>query len=244
MNFDLGLAIKTGWETAKTNFFFFLGILAILFVATFISSAVSSSLTTKSPFLSSLIDILQMLINLILGIGLIKISLKFVDGQKPTFPDLYQNISAAMVAKYLIGSLLCVLVALIASAPGLVILLALLATTKSYLLSLLVGLLAILIGVIYTQLRLGQFKYPIVDRSAKILESLKYSWTITDGNVAKLLLFTIEIAGIVILGFLLIGIGLLWAIPTVLVASAHIYRQLEKLNNNTVVQQPSTAPQP
>ena len=228
MNLDLGLAIKSGWNVAKANIFFFLGILAILLLATFVPSVIASELTSRSSLASSLIDIIQIIINLVLSIGLIKISLKFVDGAKPKMSDLYQNISALMVAKYLIASLLSGLASVAAAIPGLALLFILLATTKSYLLSFLAGLLVILIGVVYVQLRLGQFKYAIVDRNAKIIESLKYSWSITKGNVAKLLLFTIEVAGVVILGFLVFGIGLLWAIPTVLVASAHAYRQLEK----------------
>lgn len=235
MKLDLGAAIKFGWQTAKSNVLFFLGILIVVFLVELIPSMVANSLKSSSPGLSAVINLLSVIVDLVLSIGLIRISLRFVDNAKPTFPDLYQGISLGMFLKYFGAYLLTVLLVCTSSVPGVVVLVVLLVATKSYLLSLTVGSILIAIPVIYAAIRIGQFRYPVVGRNAGVLESLKFSWKITKGYVLQLLIFALATVGVSLLGFLALGIGLLWAIPTVLVASAHIYRQLEKLNNSSAV---------
>jgi uncharacterized membrane protein len=230
MKLDLGAALKFGWQVAKSNVLFFLGVLATLGLVEFVPSAVANSLKSSSPGLSVVINVLGIIASLILSVGVTKISLKFADSIKPVFQDLYQGYSTKIMVRYFLAAVLSSLFSALAAMPG-AVLLAVLLVTKSPGLSLTFGILLMLIGALYMGLRLGQCKFPIVDRGAGVLESLKYSWKITENHVSQLLLFTVELAGIVIIGVLIFGVGLLWAIPTVMVASAYIFRQLEKIHN-------------
>jgi len=68
----------------------------------------------------------------------------------------------------------------------------------------------------------------IIDKSMGPIEALKISWHITDGSFWNLIAYWFVVLGINILGVLALGIGLLWSIPTTVLASAHIYRQLSQ----------------
>jgi hypothetical protein len=230
MKLDLGLAIKFGWQITKANFAFFLGIIAILTAAEVAPRVVSTDVEQSSAVTAIFINLIAAIVSVVITIGITRVALKFADGIKPKFSDLYQGYSATMVVRYVLASILSALAAVGSAIPALLVFIILFAITKTTLLFI-AGLPLMFIPAIYIALRLGQFRYVIVDRNAKVMESLKYSWKITKGHVGMLLLFSIKLTGIVILGILVVGIGLLWAIPTTIVASAHIYRQLENLSS-------------
>jgi divalent metal cation (Fe/Co/Zn/Cd) transporter len=83
-------ALKFGFNLAKKNILFFIG----LFVIVVIFSAFSSFLKVivnpqREPFIYLILYIALFVINMVIGIGVTKIALEFVGGKKPKFSDLW-----------------------------------------------------------------------------------------------------------------------------------------------------------
>jgi membrane-anchored glycerophosphoryl diester phosphodiesterase (GDPDase) len=74
--------------------------------------------------------------------------------------------------------------------------------------------------------RLGFSFYLVVEKNLNAIESLKRSWQITKKHTLKLLLFFTIGTLINALGFFLFLIGLLWTIPTTILALTFIYRKI------------------
>jgi uncharacterized membrane protein len=89
-----------------------------------------------------------------------------------------------------------------------------------------VGFVLLIIPGIYLALTYGQFSYAIIDKDLGILDAFKYSKKITSGQKLQLIKMWLASAGVIILGCLALFVGLIWAVPTVLVASAYVYRKL------------------
>ncbi len=88
---------------------------------------------------------------------------------------------------------------------------------------------AIAVGALasaYFALRLAFARLAIVD-GAGVIESLRRSWHLTRGAVAKLLLFALAAILVNLLGAIPFGLGLLLTIPLTLLALAHAYIKLK-----------------
>jgi len=85
-------AISLGFDLAKKNIIFFIGIFVIVVVISSISSAIQMGVALeKQPMLYILLNILTFIVNAIIGMGLIKISLEFIDNKKPKFSDIFHT---------------------------------------------------------------------------------------------------------------------------------------------------------
>ena len=81
-------AISYGFKLAKENLFFFI----ILFVIVMLVSgamAVLRIVTLHLVVASLVLGFMQLVVNLIIGIGIINICLKFLDNRKPKYKDLF-----------------------------------------------------------------------------------------------------------------------------------------------------------
>lgn len=90
-------------------------------------------------------------------------------------------------------------------------------------LSVLAGLLLLILPGIYIAVRMSQFQFAIVDRNLGPIDGIKASWTMTKGNFWNLFLLGLASVGIVVLGMIALGVGLLWAYPTVMLAAVAAY---------------------
>ncbi len=84
--------------------------------------------------------------------------------------------------------------------------------------------------LIYVGMRVGMvLKYVAIDHNdLGIWEMIKHSRNITKGKVWKIFVVGF-LAGLTnILGFLTLGIGLLWTIPLTLIATAKVYQDIDK----------------
>jgi len=88
-DFSIDEALRFGWNTMKDNFWFFVSIVVVAGVIILIPQGIASALEDSSPGLSFLFRVIQWIAEIIIGIGLIVISLKFLDGQTPEFKDLF-----------------------------------------------------------------------------------------------------------------------------------------------------------
>ena len=140
------------------------------------------------------------LVSAYLTIGVIRISLKLVDGKKPELNDLY-SAKAEEFIRYVIGGLLY----------GLIVI-------AGY-------ILLIIPGVIFT-IKYQYYSYLIIDKHFAPVDAIKESGKITQGYKLNLFLFGIVIALVTLLGFLALIVGILVAAPVTGLAQAYVYRKL------------------
>jgi|WetSurMetagenome_2_1015567.scaffolds.fasta_scaffold00657_17 uncharacterized membrane protein len=190
-------AIAFGWKTTIENFFFFFGMLVIVFLV----SAGTSSLEQafKKSFIYFIILALSIFVNIMIQTGMLKISLDFVDGKKSSLKQLYAY--ANLTGKIFVSSLLY----------GLIV----------------VGgfILLIVPGVIWS-IKYGYFIYFIIEKNAGPIEALKMSAKLTNGAKSQLFVLAILLGLINFLGILCLFIGLFFTIPLSLVAKSYVYRKL------------------
>jgi uncharacterized membrane protein len=137
-------------------------------------------------------------INLIIGIGLIKIALEFVDGRKPKFSELFYYKPAI---NYFVASLI----------QGVIVVLGF--------------ILLIIPGIIFST-RLQYVSYLIVDKNLGPVDAIKKSWNVTRGNTWNLFFFGILIGLINLLGIICLVVGLFVTVPLSMLATAFVYRRL------------------
>jgi hypothetical protein len=193
--FDTGEAIRFGWTTVKAN----LGLFIVLTIILWIVSGGSNRLTHTWPGGSG--GLISWILTTILSIGLIRITLKFVDGGTGTFNDLFSDFSPLL--NYLLGSLLYGLIVV----GGLVLL--------------------IVPGIVWA-IKFGFYGYFIVDEKAGVMDALRKSSELTRNIKGDLLVFYLAIIGINLLGAICLGVGLLVSQPTAMLAMGYVYRKLQR----------------
>jgi uncharacterized membrane protein len=190
-------AISFGFELAKKNLFFFV----VIFIITFVIAAVLGGLrlsALRAPLLALVIWLAQTIIDLVIGIGLIHIALKFIDKKKPVYKDLFYY---QPIVNYFLTALL----------TGLIVI---------------GGLILLIIPGIYFAFRLKFACYLVIDKNLGPLEAIKKSWKMTKGNVWNLFFFGILLGLINILGFICLILGLFITVPLSMLATAFVYRKL------------------
>ena len=198
--FSINEAFRFGWATFKKYFWFLLAILLVLFIVSSISGYANRG-AERAPALAGLINLAAAAIGIIIQMGIIKISLKFVDKEKPTFDDLFSQYK--LFWRYLGATLL-------------------------YALVILGGLILLVVPGIIWALKFQYSRYLIIDKNMSIMESLKKSGEITEGAKWDLFLFWLLIIGVSIVGALAFGVGLIVAVPVTMLAQAFVYRELFK----------------
>jgi uncharacterized membrane protein len=198
--FSDGEAILFGWNTMKRNIGFFIGILIVAGLIYLVPGVFDEFLKGKLPaFLAIILGVTFWVLQLVVGLGLIRIALKFYDNKIPKFGDLFACFP--LFFRYLIGSILYTLIIIGGT------------------------ILFVIPGVIWS-IKFQFFSYLIVDRGMGPVESLKKSASVTQGAKWELLAFSFLLVIINVLGFLSLLIGLFATIPTVMLAYAFVYRQL------------------
>ena len=149
---------------------------------------------------SALHTILSNLLSLFLSLGLTRIGLNLVSGKEFSVAMLFGG-GRKMVTAF-IGSLL-------------------------YMVVVGVGLILLIVPGIYLALKYGQFMFAIVDRELGVLESFKYSASITTNNKGNLALLWLLMILVILAGFLALVLGLIVAIPVIWIAWVVAYRWMQ-----------------
>jgi uncharacterized membrane protein len=89
-----------------------------------------------------------------------------------------------------------------------------------------VGLILFIVPGIVFALRLQYATYVLIDKKLNIFDAVRESWNITKGSTMNLLGFAVVSFFVAMGGAMLLGVGLLLAIPTIMIATAYIYRKL------------------
>jgi hypothetical protein len=88
-------AIDYGFKLAKKNLFFFIGIFLITLLISIVMGALKLSIILGLVLLP-----VQVIIDLIIGAGLIYVTLKFLDNKKPRYKDLFYGNSIESIVNY------------------------------------------------------------------------------------------------------------------------------------------------
>lgn len=196
--FDRGEAVRFGWEVMKNNLLFFVVVLLIAWALEAIFSIPHMGWHAFF-FISPFFALINLVISIFIAMAYIRISLRFVDGEKADFPDLWA--SYPLFFNYLVGAILY----------GLIIL---------------AGLILLIIPGIIWGIKYQFFGYLIIDKEMPPVAALKKSGQITMGSKWSLFVLALLFLGIFILGLLACVVGLFAAIPTIMVAHAYVYRKL------------------
>lgn len=197
--FSKGEAIRFGWSTLKRNFGFFSGVLIVVGLISIVPSIMSEPMKEKNIVLYFIANIAIWVLQVVIGLGLIRIPLRLCDNEKGKFADLFSCFP--LFFKYLLGSILY----------GLIVI---------------GGLILFIIPGIVWSIKFQFFSYFIVDKGLGPIESLKKSAKITTGAKWDLLIFGFLLGLINLLGALALLIGLFATIPITMVALAFVYRKL------------------
>ena len=198
-DFSIDEALKFGWNTMKANFWFFLGILVVAWVVVNVPFLIGNFLRGESVLFYLLFTIAGWTLQLIVSIGMMRISLKFCSEERPEFNDLFRF--KGYFWRYLGGSLLLG----ITVTAGLI--------------------LFVIPGVIWA-IMFQFYAYLIIDRNLGIMDAFRSSGEITKSVRWKLLGFGLLLALINYLGVVVLLVGLLATIPTTMLAYAWVYRRL------------------
>lgn len=208
-------AIKFGWDTMRGNLGFFIMLLIILVLISFIPNQISEKLKDDYSALSFIITIIGWILSIIVSLGIIKITLRFVDNEKGNFSDLFSQYP--LFFKYVLAGII-------------------------YNLIVFVGLILLIIPGIIWGIRYQFFSYFLVDKNFGPIEALKKSSEITKGAKWDLFLFGILLWLINVAGFFCLLFGLFATIPTTMLAQAFVYRKL--LSHIEKVPMPENSVQP
>lgn len=216
-DFSIGDAVSFGWNAMKTNLGFFIPAVLILWVA----GAIPGGIQSMSMYMSSaaaalwsaLFGLVGFVVSLFVTMAQIRIGLKFCSGEKADFPDLVSDYRRFL--DFLIGSILF----------GLIVL---------------GGLILLIIPGIYWAVRYHFYGYLILDQGMSPVDAIKRSGQLTRGVWWHLFGFWLAIFGIAFLGLIACCVGLLFAIPVMIVATAYVYRTLLAA---TPLEMPAPAPE-
>jgi hypothetical protein len=203
--FNFSDVLSFGWDVMKANLWFFVGLgfvfLIVIYLPT-IAMVVVENLHLPKAYdtaLAILLQVLGVVINIIVKIGLTKISLSFCDEQKPPFATLF---NAWGCFWRVIG------------------------TGILYSLIVLAGLILFIIPGIIWAVKFSLCYYFVIDKGLGPIEALKASSRTTMGVKWQLFGFGIVCGLINLLGLFCLIVGIFATYPTILVASALVYRQL------------------
>lgn len=203
LHFSKKEAIDFGFETSKKNILFFIALFVIVVSVDAFLGVLQIGLGEKNLFLFLLVSILKMIVGVIISMGVIKITLEFVNGKKPKLSDLLYTKS---ILNYFIVTLVRSIIVL-------------------------VGFVFLIVPGIILSIKLQFASYLVVDKNKGVVEALKGSWEMTKGVKWNLFLFWLTLGLINVLGLLALVVGLVVTVPLSMVATAYVYRKLSKLSN-------------
>jgi uncharacterized membrane protein len=195
----IAASIQFGWKTLKQYPLFVVGVTVAAWAIPSLIGAAGERVLDEGlqKFLMTLIEFA---VSSTLALGLAKIYLKYRDGEKPLFENLFDGLARLHV--YVGASIIMT----IAIAMGLVLL--------------------VLPGIIFL-IRLWFVGFVVVDEPVGPLDAIQRSWDITRGYTLDLFLLFLVLCGVNILGLICMGVGVLATIPISGLALAFVYRQLK-----------------
>lgn len=204
--FSISEALRSGWETFKKRPFLIIGAFLVTGMVNVIFQSVfgpDESAEVPNIPLVVLFVLIGIMIGTLMEIGMTTFSLKAHDSiDTLVFKDIW---NPKPFVKYLLAKVFTTII-------------------------ILVGFLLLIVPGVIVSLGLMFSLYLVIDKDRGPIEAVKESWRITKGHKGRLLLFGLALAGINILGFLALIVGLLVTVPVSMLASVYVYRKLEQAN--------------
>lgn len=193
---DVFEILSISWKKFKENWKF-LVVLSLIYVGIrFIEGILEKSVQKGSPE-SFGVSLLVAVFNVFIAIGMVRIFLNISRGGQSHFKEIFGGMKYFW--KFVGASII-------------------------YLLIVLVGYLLLIIPGIIWQYKYGLFSYLIVDKDMKPMEAIRESGRLMQGNKWKLFFLQLLMIAVIIIGALLLGVGMLVAIPVVTLMSVYFYR--------------------
>lgn len=194
-------AIVFGWNLFRSNFWFYLGVIATVGIISWLPEYMRSKLPENAHLLKNTYQLFGIIISSIVTLGFIRIILNSIDGKRLEYSDLFKNYR--FIFNYWIAEII----------GGLI-------TVAGFFLFIIPG--------IILAVKFQFIDYFIVDKGQGPIEAVKSSWRITKGIKWQLFLFGLMIIGINLLGLLALGVGVIISYPVTALAQAYVYRKLTK----------------
>jgi len=192
-------ALRFGWGTLKAHLVFLMGLMLLIVGLNALPELGRWQTLEAAPLLALLWTLCGYLVQMATQMGLIRISLRLVDGRQPRYGELFGDLMTFW--RYVAGNLL-------------------------FLLIIIGGLLLLVIPGIIWSIKYQFAPFLIVDRNFGIKEAFRESAGITSGVKWDLFLFFLMVMGINLLGLMAFVIGLFITLPATMVAYTFVYRKL------------------
>jgi len=204
-DFSRGDAWNTGWTLAKQNWLFFLKAMIVSVAVLAIPLGIGA--VTGSGIVSLVLMLASYVAEFGIIMGLMRISLNLVDGQRPVLTDLFGEFSRL---------------------PGFVV------ASIMVIVPIYLGFAVLIVpGIIFT-MRFMFYGFAIVDKGYGPRQAISASSALTQGVKMKLFITTIILSAINLLGSIPFGLGLLVTIPATYLTVAQIYRTLDRQTRSVV----------
>lgn len=199
--FMISEVMSTSWKCLKSQIWVLAGLLIGVSILSLTLSILSAPMQ-HSLSGKSIVVLISLIILLIFYLGYIKNMFQTLDGIEPQFSAYGQQ--ARKIFTCLIASL--IMTCLIA-----------------------IGTCLFIIPGIYLGLRLQFFTIFIVEEDAGIIESLKRSWEITQGQTMSLFMLALVMMLVAMLGLILFIVGIYIAFPLIYMMQCYVFRKLNTL---------------
>lgn len=198
----IGDALRFGWEGTKKNFWFLLGVHLLFYLIQFGAAIALTFLSEANEQLAAGLGMLVNLVaNVVLPTGMAAVALKICDGLKPRLEDFLcdgKTLLYFLLELFLVGTILVA------------------------------GFLLLIFPGIYLAIRLSQCTYYVVEQKNDPIDAIRNSWEATRGMAGPLFVYFLAAVGLVFGGFLLLVVGVIPAWFVTMIASAYIYRVLNR----------------
>ena len=199
-NINIAEAIKLGWKIFKNNVKYFIGMLLIVFVLYLTPEILKGLVTGNIAILLLLMGAIGWIVQRIVDLSMVKVGLKFYDGEKPKYRELLSDKETTI--QYIIG-------------------------TAIYFVVTGIGFLLLIVPGVILGIKLQFYSYLILDKKMDAVSALKKSFEMTNGYGLSLFIFIAAIMGLNILGGVALLVGLLATLPISFIAYAKVYRFID-----------------
>lgn len=216
--FAVADALRFGWKTTRANLRILLPaqlIVAFFYFLPNIAESIIGNDPAAVTLSSAVFNIVTWIIQTILGMGFTKMCLRLHDGETTGYSDLIA--CTHLFFKYFVASVLYGAICL-------------------------AGFILLIVPGFIWGIQFWFFTYIIVDREMGPIKALKESSRLTRGVKKELFYFSLALLAVNILGILALFAGLLFAIPTSIIATTYVYRRLTSDRNGYPL--PTTGSEP
>ncbi len=231
-------ALSFAWQKFRSDWKFFVVLMIIVGFISWAPNFLMGIFSGDLQILGRVLALICWIFGLIVSIGVFKIYLLKIDDKEANFSMLFSSyrLFFRYILGYVVNNLIATSVLILGTIPGLIIVFILnklpgLAKADLSVIGLVIVFLFLLgagiLDIIVT-VKLQFWSWIMVDQNSGVIDSLRKSWKITEGTNINLLLLSLILSLINILGVLALVMGLLVTVPVTTLATAYVYRQLEK----------------